>query len=90
MGEAPRRIGTRAGQSKIAQVETPHKSGRFDADHRGDQEKMATSEGCGKNGIGESGDEESAGRKRGVTQRPRRYSAHPSQSFSPSCLSSTI
>ena len=48
MGEGPGRIGTRAGHSENAQGETPDKSGRFEADHRGDEKTVETSEGGSK------------------------------------------
>jgi hypothetical protein len=61
MGEGPGRVSARTSQSDSAKAKTPNKSGGVEADHRGDQEKVATSAGCGEGKIGKGGEKESAG-----------------------------
>jgi hypothetical protein len=61
MGEGPWRVWARASQSDSAKTETPDKSRGVEADHRGDQEKVATSAGCGEGKISKGGERESAG-----------------------------
>jgi hypothetical protein len=60
MGEGPWRVWARASQSDSAKTETPDKSGGVEADHCGDQEKVATSASCGEGKIRKGGERESA------------------------------
>jgi hypothetical protein len=71
MGEGPWRVWARASQSDSAKTETPDKSGGVEADHCGDQEKVATSASRGKGEIG----------KGGIRKRPRRCSPRPYEGF---------